>query len=319
MMGTSVNVVHGLACPEIGPICTVRKELPQLHDQDFLIGEVRAVLDQGLGHGFGAEVHLPLRVSHTAIVYRRVDGTAFTLDYPNIHHRNETLTGIGDPWLLGRWAGDVGEFTLSVKTGLTLPLGSTVVNPFRLAAGGREHQHIQFGTGTFDPLLAAGASRKVGPVAVALYGQARLGLYANDAGYQAGHRFGFGLSAGMAVWREWTATTSADLAIEQAERWDGKVMEDGNLGRTDGLLGLGLSHPLGPFRLGLAAKVPLFTLLVQHGDEAAQLEYPAIVEFSVQWQQAPDGPTVAKERGKSAMAEASDGGMLRARFRAGQR
>jgi len=149
------------------------------------------------------------------------------------------------------------------------------------------HQHIQFGTGTLDPLVVAAVSRQVRGFTVGLNGQARLGLYPNGRGYQGGHRFGVGLSGQRLVGRNLTASLSADLAIEQAERWDGRVMEDGNLGRTDGLLGVTLAHPVGPVHVRLGVKVPVFSKLTQHGDEAAQLAYPAIVELDLSWLREP--------------------------------
>lgn len=76
----------------------------------------------------------------------------------DLHHRSVTLQGIGDIMLLGRrrWSdtwrdGDA----LSVAAGASLPSGRTIENPYRLGDQGIQHVHIQFGTGTVDPLLEA--------------------------------------------------------------------------------------------------------------------------------------------------------------------
>ncbi len=76
----------------------------------------------------------------------------------NIHHRTETYRGLSDLMLLATYdkqalfrAGD----SLKISAGTTLPTGKTEENPFELGDKGREHLHIQFGTGTFDPLLEA--------------------------------------------------------------------------------------------------------------------------------------------------------------------
>lgn len=74
----------------------------------------------------------------------------------DLHHRTLTLRGIGDLMFLGRrrWSnrwrdGDA----LSISAGLTAPTGNTVDDPYRLGDAGIQHVHIQFGTGTVDPLL----------------------------------------------------------------------------------------------------------------------------------------------------------------------
>jgi len=74
----------------------------------------------------------------------------------DLHHRSATLRGIGDLMVLGRrrWSnlwrdGDA----LSVSAGATVPTGRTVENPYRLGEQGIQHLHIQFGSGTIDPLL----------------------------------------------------------------------------------------------------------------------------------------------------------------------
>ena len=75
----------------------------------------------------------------------------------DIHHRSETYTGLSDSDLfLGyRMRGlfktsDV----LFARLGTTIPIGKTEENPWKLGDAGVEHLHIQFGTGTFNPLAS---------------------------------------------------------------------------------------------------------------------------------------------------------------------
>jgi hypothetical protein len=73
----------------------------------------------------------------------------------NIHHRDETYRGFSDFSLLlsHRRLGvlrDGDHFVASL--GASIPTGKTEENPFALGNAGLEHLHIQFGTGTFDPL-----------------------------------------------------------------------------------------------------------------------------------------------------------------------
>ena len=74
----------------------------------------------------------------------------------DIHHRNETYTGLSDSDLfLGykiRGLFGTGDF-LFARLGTTIPTGKTEENPWELGEAGIEHLHIQFGTGTFNPLV----------------------------------------------------------------------------------------------------------------------------------------------------------------------
>ena len=73
----------------------------------------------------------------------------------DIHHRNETYTGLTD---LDVFLGyKVSGFfrardALFVRLGTTIPTGKTEENPWELGDAGIEHLHIQFGTGTFNPI-----------------------------------------------------------------------------------------------------------------------------------------------------------------------
>ena len=73
----------------------------------------------------------------------------------DIHHRNETYTGLSDSDMFLGYkmrglfrTGDV----LFARLGTTIPTGKTEENPWELGNAGIEHLHIQFGTGTFNPL-----------------------------------------------------------------------------------------------------------------------------------------------------------------------
>lgn len=284
LTGTAVRVVHPSHCPDIGPICAVRAEPPQQHDQTIWIGELRAIFEYALSEHFGAELQLPVRVNATTIRFLREDGTPFEPDYENIHHRNETLLGFGDPWVSIKTAWTFGRLTLRGQGGATVPVGRTEVDPFELGRLGKPHQHIQFGTGTFDPFVSAEAEVAIGDYRVIGGGRAQVVLGRNALGYQAGNRYsGSLLGEGPVRLGKLRASVGVDLVNEQPERWNGVVEQDGNLGRTDLLLGAGLAYPLGEFVLGVQVRVPVWQQLVVSGShEGGQLSYPAIVGLSVQ-------------------------------------
>ncbi len=75
--------------------------------------------------------------------------------YQDIHHRDATYRGFSDmDLLLGyqRHGIFLNHDTLSAKIGTTIPLGKIEDNPWTLGDMGMEHLHIQFGTGTFNPI-----------------------------------------------------------------------------------------------------------------------------------------------------------------------
>jgi hypothetical protein len=219
-----------------------------------------------------------LRLNYTTIQFQRLDGTPVTLDYENIHHRNETLIGLGDPWLLGRYTFPLGPVRLSARAGFTVPLGRTVEDPFALGRAGLPHQHVQFGTGTVQPLLALEAQRTWGSWSAQAWGTAQLSVAENSHGFRPGHRFGLGASGEVRLVGSLRAAAGADVANEQPERWGGVIQQDGNLGRTDVLVGGGLFWGTRAVQLGLLLRVPVYSHIIGHH---GQLEYPGLLNLNV--------------------------------------
>jgi hypothetical protein len=282
--GTAVRVVHPSHCPDIGPICQVREEPPQLHDQMFYVTELRPILEYQAFDHLSAELQVPLRLSATTVRYLRLDGTPFEPDYENIHHRNETLVGPADPWLSARAQVDVAGFLVTGRLGVTLPLGRTEENPFALGAAGLPHQHVQLGTGTFNPLIGLEIARPLGALQLQAYGQAQLSLYDNRHGYRAGARILGGVEVGGRVWQDLHCAGGVAVFSEAPERWDGVIQQDGNLGRTDVLVGASLAYPAGGFTFILGFKMPVYQLIIQSEDPhgSGQLTYPGIINLGVQ-------------------------------------
>jgi hypothetical protein len=277
-MATDMRTTHESECPDIGPICDVRDEPPQIHDQRFTVGELRASVAYAFTKALGAELQVPLRLNHTTIQFRSLDGTPITLDYENIHHRNETLFGLGDASVLGRYTFSLGAVRLSTRAGFTVPLGNTVEDPFALGEAGLPHQHVQFGTGTVQPLLGLEAEHTREFWSARAWGQAQLSLAENSHGFRAGHRFGLGVSGEVKLVGALRASAGADVANEQPERWGGVVQQDGNLGRTDVLVGGGLHWGTRAVQLGLTFRIPVYSYIIGH---EGQLEYPGLLNLHV--------------------------------------
>jgi hypothetical protein len=243
------------------------------HVQDLTTTELAATVARGLTPGLGVELVGFFRRLDAGIEFEDADRQPLSLPDGDIHHRNETLVGPGDPWLLVHGVRGVGAWTLAARAGLSLPLGRTEENPFALGRAGISHQHIQFGTGTFDPLLGLAAGTRLGRVNLSFHLLGRIVIAENGHGYRAGNRW-LGMAAGDGpLGGRWRWNAGVDLAREEAERWDGRVEEEGNLGRTDVLLSFGAGRALGGAgALTLTAKVPVVTRAT-----GAQLDYPVLV------------------------------------------
>jgi hypothetical protein len=245
------------------------------HVQDFTIADAGLVTEYGLGRGLGLSLTSFFREVRTRVRFQDAARQPVVLAGGDIHHRDETLAGPGDPWALLVAGRSVGAWSVGGRAGVSIPIGQTVENPFDLGRRGLVHEHVQFGTGTWDPMLGLSVGRRLGPTTVVASALARLPLYANGHDYRAGRRYDTSLVADRRLGGPWRAQAGLDLAHESAERWSGIVEEEGNIGRTDLLAGLGVARVFGTAgALSLQVKVPLVTRA--HG---AQVDYPAIVSL----------------------------------------
>jgi thiol-disulfide isomerase/thioredoxin len=251
-----------------------------VHDQALLISEARLSLDAGITRRFGASVMVPVRAIGSSIRYLDEAGAEVQLVAPDIHHRNETVSGIGDPMLLGSVSGSLAGWRLTARAGLTIPLGRTEEDPFALGDMGLRHQHIQMGTGTVNPIAAAEAARSWGRWRFGAFALAQQVLYANSRGYQAGDRYAGGVALRYRLGARWNVRAGLDAIGETAERWNGMTyQDDGNRGRFDLIAGAGASWAVtSQIGLDLALKIPAITYAV-----GGQLDMPAIVELGASW------------------------------------
>ena len=140
------------------------------------------LVNYGLAANLLLSARLPYEIKDQHISYRTLDGDPYVPPYGDIHHRTETLRGFGD-----------GEIAVAFPigadwvagAGVTLPFGRTEPDPIDLGRRGLKHEHIQFGTGTFDPRLSLQWSRPLGRIRLAASVDARIPLYENDQGFRA--------------------------------------------------------------------------------------------------------------------------------------
>ncbi|MDX2009928.1 MAG: hypothetical protein SFW67_07060 [Myxococcaceae bacterium] len=281
LTGTAINVTHDIACPEIGPVCALRDEPPQIHDLDFLLAELRLTAEYGVTRWLSLEAQLPFRVNATTATFRRLDGTAFVPDVPDIHHRTETLLGLGDAWLHGILRTRLARWFFAGRLGATLPLGRTEENPFALGRAGLSHQHVQFGSGTVNPLAGADAFHTWERAQLRFSVQALVSAWANANGFQAGSRFSFSAAFDGRPTPTLGLGLGVDAVAELPERWNGLVEQDGNVGRVDVLAGGQVAWTVGRVTLLMNVRVPVVQhfFVTHHG--AGQLRYPGLVSVGL--------------------------------------
>ncbi len=271
--------VHDAHCPEIGPICLVRPEPPQQHHTTFWLADVRVLAEYGLRPNLAVQAMVPFRFADTRTRFTDLLGRDLELDYENIHHRNEALFGLGDAQLFVHHATRLGPVSAGARVGVNLPTGRVHENPYRLADLGLPHQHLQFGTGTFDPVAAVDAAVGVGSLTLAAFAHAHAPLYQGPTGYRAGTRLFGGVSLSHRL-----GETDAEIRLavngmhEFAERWDGELPEmDGNQGRTDIYVSPGITLPFAQdWSVSFDVRARAYSHVV-----GGQLDLPLVAEVSI--------------------------------------
>lgn len=106
-----------------------------------------------------------------------------------VHHRSATYQGVGDPMVLlaSTYRSLFGQDdVLIIALGVSLPLGQTERDPYEAGDEGQEHLHIQFGTGSFDPLIEIQYETVLsGPLRFQLFASGRFPSYENRKGFRA--------------------------------------------------------------------------------------------------------------------------------------
>ena len=176
----------------------------------------------------------------------------------DIHHRNETYRGISDmDLLLGYTTHGIlmQHDTLFAKFGTTLPLGKTEEDPWILGDKGLTHLHIQFGTGTFNPI---GDIRYILPVYGGLSGNfsvsGKYPFYENSKTYRGSWDITYTAGLNYIV-NNWLTLQSSYLGLYQSyAHWDGEI--DINTGLQFSLASFGASIAT-PYNVQLSITVML--------------------------------------------------------------
>lgn len=190
----------------------------------------------------------------------------------DLHHRSDTFSGISDLMLLGRhrWSGvwRPGD-ALRVAAGVTLPTGRTVEDPYLLGDRGIQHSHIQFGTGTLDPLFEASYFTPLrGWFSSGAYLTTRLPIYENARRFRAPSEVSTGISLIHAASDRLRLRAEAGAYAQGYGYWNGERDENTGLVATSVTAGAAL-------RIGLTIvaadlRYPLSQRTLSEGDAFRQ-------------------------------------------------
>lgn len=226
---------HVATCPDVAPECATIFIPP--HEHHVTVGLTHYELGAEYGIRGGMELHLrmPYDVKAERVRYTTLTGAPFVPPYGDIHHRTETLRGIGDPSLmLERTAGASWIF----GAGFSFPAGKTFPDPIEAGRLGIKHEHIELGAGTVQPRLAAQWTN----LRWFARAEATVTAYQSGRGYRAPSTLLF--SGGPSLhWSRVSIDPRLEGQFQTRARWHGVADEDSGY-RTAGIR-LQLSIPAG--------------------------------------------------------------------------
>lgn len=236
-------------------------DLP-LHEHEVRLDMARFELNlQSVFHdSWAIRVFLPYEQKDQSVAANRVDFMdevqwAAAARGSQVHHRTEKQDGFTDGalrWIYSRSNLFTFGDQLVLSPGLSLPFGDTAEKPE--AETGR-HFLLQFGSGTYDPVLDLSYYVKISPkYELAFSGAYRRSLDTNDKGYRAGSesslRLGlsrhfqklrltgalFGLRTGFATWSGQPNYNTGIESLDGSLGANFKPPRNGNLNLTLSLL-----------------------------------------------------------------------------------
>ena len=174
----------------------------------------------------------------------------------NIHHRDEGYRGFADfSLLVSRQMSGLlrDDDQLFASLGTSIPVGKTEEDPWRLGEAGKEHLHIQFGTGTFNPLAELRYSMVLfGDLSLSTSVRGLFPFYANTKTYRSSVELS-GAAEVQCRAKDWLAFHTGYFGLVQSyARWDGR--RDINSGLIFNIVQLGVTVNPGygmPLRLNV--------------------------------------------------------------------
>ena len=266
----------------------------QAHDHvlDFGLYALRLRGEYVPTDGLAVSLQLPIQAADVSAHFHDELGEEIE-SFESIHHRDEGLVGLGDPELRGLWqavspaAGQ--PWSLQVSLGFTIPLGGTEPDPFVLGRDGQTHQHVFFGTGTFDPVGGAELRYQGTGWSSRLWAGSRVSLYANSHGYTGPGvtQAGWGVLSSFGLER-FSFLLETGFMDEAPAQWSGMTAK--NSGRTEVMLNAGMSWLASDeWTFSALVKRPIYTAVL-----GGQMEVPLLTVLSATYtgsvKEAPSAP-----------------------------
>lgn len=273
MTGSGIRAEHSVDPDQFEP-GVPETDQPRYHE--VRVGLLQWDLDAqfGVHRRFAFELSLPIRVN-------TIDATFFDInrelipDFDSIHHRDETIAGLGDMTLGGRVGvvlpQDVPRWTFALRAGVSLPTGNTEANPFERGDMGLRHQHMFFGSGVVQPLLGFDTNVAFDRWTLLGWGLGRVAPYESRRGYRPSTiaSGGVGVQSTFGLQR-WAFMVAPEVYFETPARWDGSAAR--NSGRTSLIATAGAFVTVGKaWQLYALAKVPYYSWT-----QGGQLRWPLV-------------------------------------------
>jgi hypothetical protein len=183
-----------------------------------------------------------------------------------IHHRNETYYGFADPNLKVNHRFLIGSSQLDIAAGTTFPLGRTEENPVAAGQRGEKHNHIQHGTGTFDPVINLYWLRAFGErFMLSAFSANRLPFYENEKSYSGPLETSTGVGGRYRISETWQVRSNISFLAQGLAYWDDEPDPNSGLNTLSATAGL-LWHLNDQFLIDGGLRMPVYQQTLSEGD-----------------------------------------------------
>jgi hypothetical protein len=275
LRGLAMQVTHPAGCADLNNCDEV--PVQELHDHQVVLAPVELGLsgEWAFDDKWGVEASLPVRSVWASVSYQTPDGADYEPVDADVHHRDETVAGLADGRLMARYGRSLGGVWVAARLGTTVPLGATEEDPFSAGDVGKKHQHIQLGSGAFEPVMSLDATWGGISQQTTAYVTLQQPLYANDKGFEAGRRLLAGAQVGLKAAPDLLLSLLGEVGHEGGEQWQGVVRSDGMTGLTEVRSGAALLWRSEAVTLTAAVRVPVYRVMEASAEEPGEVISPA--------------------------------------------